>query len=263
VTFTANVSPVVGTAFPIGQVQFLDGTTLLGTASLDGRGQAKLTLTTLSAGTHVVTASYVGCSTCLGSTSAAVNVKGPSGTLVSTTITLNASIAAPVFGQIQTLKAQTSAPGNVPLTGVVDFYDGTNLLGAATLSPSGVATLSVSSNLGTHKLSAQYLGSSTAAGSTSAPLYEVVAKSPTTVLLSLAPDGSSVVAQVRPAFTGSPIGTVTFMNGQTVLGTASVNGSGVATLKLPSPTTVKYQITAVYGGSSCFLGSTSNVLATT
>jgi hypothetical protein len=56
VTFTAHVA---GAGTPTGSVEFVDGTTQLGTAKLSN-GTATLTLPHLAAGHHQVTASYNG-----------------------------------------------------------------------------------------------------------------------------------------------------------------------------------------------------------
>src|SRR3989441_759779 len=66
VTFTATVS---GSGVPTGAVTFMDGTTTLGSASLNASGQATLTTSLLAAGTHSITAVYGGDSSFNGSTS--------------------------------------------------------------------------------------------------------------------------------------------------------------------------------------------------
>jgi alpha-L-arabinofuranosidase len=70
VTFTATVSGTGGT--PAGMVLFYDGTTSLGTATLDSSGTATLATAalTLIGSPHSITAVYVGDSTFAGSTSA-------------------------------------------------------------------------------------------------------------------------------------------------------------------------------------------------
>src|SRR5262249_48928185 len=66
VTFTATVSPVApGSGTPTGAVSFLDGGTTLGSQPLSN-GQAALTISTLAAGTHSITAVYGGDSNFLG-----------------------------------------------------------------------------------------------------------------------------------------------------------------------------------------------------
>jgi hypothetical protein len=57
ITFTAKVTSTVGT--PTQTVTFLDGTTPIGTGTLSG-GVATLTISTLAAGTHSITAAYGG-----------------------------------------------------------------------------------------------------------------------------------------------------------------------------------------------------------
>jgi hypothetical protein len=62
---------------------------------------------------------------------------------------------------------------------------------------------------------------------------------------------------------GTPTGTVTFMNGTTTLGTGPLSSAGVATYSTTALATGADNITAVYGGDSNFLGSTSTAVAVT
>jgi hypothetical protein len=71
VTFTAHVTST-GPA-PTGKVKFLDGTTGIGLATLNGNGVAKLTKSTLAVGTHPITAQYLGDAFSAKSTSSVVN----------------------------------------------------------------------------------------------------------------------------------------------------------------------------------------------
>ena len=63
--------------------------------------------------------------------------------------------------------------------------------------------------------------------------------------------------------TAIPTGTVTFKDGNRTLGSSSLNGSGQATLSTSILNKGSHSITAVYGGSSNFLNSTSPVLIQT
>jgi hypothetical protein len=73
VTFSAHVAPSGGSVgTPGGQVQFLDGTTALGTRSLDGSGDASIDVSSLAAGAHSITAAYQGSATFEASTSDAL-----------------------------------------------------------------------------------------------------------------------------------------------------------------------------------------------
>jgi uncharacterized delta-60 repeat protein len=260
VTLTATVRATG--AFPIGSVEFLDGTTVLGTAAVNGRGQATLTLAALGAGPHTLTAVYSGSSMCGTSASAAQTVT-VSGTTVTpgataTTTTLTTSVAAPVFDQDQTLTATVVTAAGPVTGGTVAFYDGQTLLGSAAVDANGTAALAAALNLGGHRLRAVYAGSAGLASSSSAPLAQTVAKAPTTVTLS--PVATVLRATVRAAYGGAPIGTVTFMDGAIVLGTARVNGNGVAVLAAGAIRPGVGPLTAVYSGSSCFTGATSAAL---
>src|SRR5262249_6890955 len=59
VTFTATVTPVSPASGNItGTVSFLDGTTTLGTGTLNAQGKATFAISTLSVGTHTIKAIY-------------------------------------------------------------------------------------------------------------------------------------------------------------------------------------------------------------
>ena len=59
VIFTSGVRPTFHVGIPSGTVSFFDGSDLLGTAALAG-GKAMLTVSTLSAGQHLIQAHYNG-----------------------------------------------------------------------------------------------------------------------------------------------------------------------------------------------------------
>jgi DNA-binding beta-propeller fold protein YncE len=71
VTLTAKVSSTTS-GTPTGTVSFIDGTTSLGSATLDNTGTATLTINTLTAGAHSLTATYGGDTNFTGTTSAAL-----------------------------------------------------------------------------------------------------------------------------------------------------------------------------------------------
>ena len=72
VTCTATVTSASGT--PTGTVTFRDGTTILGTGTLNGAGQASFTTGGLSLGTHAMTAEYGGSANFAPSASSAVDL---------------------------------------------------------------------------------------------------------------------------------------------------------------------------------------------
>lgn len=87
VTFTATVTPTSGTPTPTGTVTFKDGTTTLGTGPVNGSGVATYATSSLSVGSHSITASYGGDTLNAASVSTAVTV----------TVTVIGTAASPTF----------------------------------------------------------------------------------------------------------------------------------------------------------------------
>ena len=167
VTFTATVAPQFG-GVPTGTVNFKDGAMLLCASPVSNSGQASCTTSTLTAGSHSITASYLGDSNFIGSTSSTLTqTVNKSNTVTTLTSSLNPAKAR----QVVTFTAAVT-PG-VP-TGNVQFFDGKKLLGRQSLV-NGVANFGTSSlNKGTHSINAVYGGDSNFNGSTSTVLSQVV-----------------------------------------------------------------------------------------
>ena len=73
-SFTARVAAVSpGSGVPSGSVLFFDGTTQIGSAVINGSGDATFATTTLAVGAHAITASYAGDSGYTGAVSGTVN----------------------------------------------------------------------------------------------------------------------------------------------------------------------------------------------
>ena len=90
-----------------------------------------------------------------------------------TTTSLNSSLNPSQFGRAVTFTARVTSFGSTP-TGRVKFLDGTAAIGSATLS-GDVATLTKSSlAVGTHLITAEYVGDADNAESTSPVLDQVV-----------------------------------------------------------------------------------------
>jgi hypothetical protein len=165
VTFTATVTG----ASPTGMVQFKDGASNLGSAVTLAGGVATFTTSSLTTGSHSITAVYGGDGNNTTSTSAAltqtVNQAATSTSLVSS---LNPS--AP--GQAVTFTATVT--GASP-TGTVQFMDSASNLGSAVTLAGGVASFTTSSlTTGGHSITAVYNGDSNNATSTSAVLTQTV-----------------------------------------------------------------------------------------
>jgi hypothetical protein len=183
-----------------------------------------------------------------------------------TTTTLSTSTANAVFGQIETLTVTVSSQTGTPI-GSVLFRDGTTVLGFVPLDATGQATIPVSLGIGTHALTASFFGVSGFASSDSAPAAVTVNPAATTVALrsSLNPavTGQAVtftatVAAVAPGAT-TPTGTVTFQDGNVVLGTVAVGADGTATLTTSFAATGGHAITAVYSGAPNFVASSQSL----
>ncbi len=269
VTFTATVSATApSTGTPTGTITIRDGTTTLGTAILSN-GTATFTTSSLTVGSHAITVVYGGDTNFLSSTSAIL----PQSVNQATTTTSVVSSANPSgLGQAvtftATVMAVTSAAGTP--TGTVTFRDGTTTLGQALLNASGVATFPTASlTFGAHTITAVYGGDPSFSGSTSTALLQTVgqAASTTAVTSSLNPSVfgqpvsfTATVTPVAPA-TGLPTGTVTFRDGPTILGTASLsNGTATFTTTL---SVGNHAITVIYSGDATFTTSTSSVLTQT
>jgi hypothetical protein len=250
-------------------VNFYNGATLLGSATLSN-GVAALTVSNLAVGSYSITAQYAGNSTFAASTSPArslvVNVR-------QTSTALSLSVTSSVFRQPVTMTATVSvlAPGTGTLTGTVNFYDGTTLLGSGTLS-GGVATFTKSNfTVGAHSVKATYAGIATAATSTSSAVALTVTKGQTTTSLvaSPAPQASvgtpvTYTATVTPQSpsTGQVNGTVRFYDGTTLVATRTLSGSS-ASFTTTYSSTGTHQIKAVYAGNVNFVTSQSPVVTET
>ena len=91
-----------------------------------------------------------------------------------TTTNLSSSLNPSKYGQAVTFTATVTPSGPDPLRGRVRFWDGTRSLGAGNMS-GGVATLTKSTlAIGTHSITAQYLGDSSNGKSTSSAVEQVV-----------------------------------------------------------------------------------------
>jgi hypothetical protein len=211
VTFTATVSPSAAT----GTVQFFDGGTSLGTATLSG-GRASVSTSSLAVGNHSITATYNGNSNYNTSASGTVSLTVSKAT---STTSLASSVNPSTLGQSATFTAAVSPSA---ATGTVQFFDGGTSLGTATLS-GGRASVSTSSlAVGNHSITATYSGDANNTGSSSSTLTQTVNSAPAgDFSLSATPSSQTVVQGNGTTFTA----TVSAVNG--FGGTVSFNASGL------------------------------------
>jgi hypothetical protein len=248
IVLTATVTPASAT----GQVQFLNGGTLLGTANLSG-GTAQITIDTLPVGSNSLTASYAGDASNAPSTSnafvQAVNKTG-SATYISVQ-SLNGTV-----GQGVAITATVPGPG---VSGSVNFFDGGVLQGSSAISNGQAVFVWVPATAGSHSITASFTGNANYNASTSSPIVITIQKAATTTsaVSSVNPSnqGQAVTftATVTPA---SATGSVTFSG----IGSAPlVNGvAAITTSSLPAGTT---NVTAQYGGNSNYNPSSAPTIA--
>lgn len=259
VTFTATVqSRARNGGTPVGSVSFLDGTTVLSTTALDDTGTATFTTSSLSTGNHLITAIYVGNGNFVGSSEGLIQSVGSYGT--ATTIT---DVEAPPSEQGMILTAIVTASSGTP-TRTVTFLDGTSVLGRATLNSSGVATLQASPTPG-HIVTAIYTVDSTHTGSSWYFLVPISGSQTSTTVLSSS--ASPAWASQPVTFTatvsgsyGTPTGSVTFYDGTTVRGTASLDASGIATFTTSTLPLDSHDIVAIPSGDAVYESSTSSLI---
>ena len=252
VTFTATVSAGIGT--PTGVVTFSDGVTLLGTGTL-ANGQAALATSVLTLGSHPVTVSYSGDAVFAPSASASV-----------TATSLTVSPAATTYGGSVTFSATVTSGSGTP-SGTVTFRDGVAVIGTTGLVIDQASFTTNALTAGSHTVTATYDGSVAFGSSTSGSVTESVTAANTVTTVLGAPNPSSFGSPIT--FTASvtspggiPAGTVTFLDGPTIVGTAPLS-NGQATLGLSSLATGSHSITATYGTTVDFTTSTSAAISQT
>jgi sugar lactone lactonase YvrE len=257
VTFTATVSG--GTPRPTGSIEFLDGTTVLGSSAVNASGTATFAISTLTFGAHSITASYEGDTDHAVSTSTALSEK----VVEAATASLSSSVNPSIFGTNIVFTIKVTGVGSLIPTGTVIFSDGAATLGTATLDGTGAASLQTAAlAVGSHSISVSYSGD-TNYSVTSAALVQTVQSATTQITLT---------ASANPAIYATPLtltatvtgnggvvgtGSVTFTDGGTSIGSALLNANGVASLTLSTLAPGTQTIVANYAGDSNISASSS------
>ncbi|TVT21195.1 Ig-like domain repeat protein, partial [Amycolatopsis rhizosphaerae] len=277
--FTATVSPTTplptGAAGPTGTVTFtISGNGPALTAPVDpATRQASVSVSTLTAGTHTITATYSGDTNFTGSTTSTTQTVDKAAT--STTVTTTPSPS--VYGQAVTVTATVTPTAPLPTgaagpTGTVTFTisdDGPAL--TAPVDPAtGQAAVSLDTlSVGSHSVTAAYSGDANFTLSTAAGVTETVGKAATDTTLTALPNpstyGQSVtftatVSPTTPLPTGAagPTGTVTFTIDGTPNTVALIGNQ--ATYTIGGLTVGNHTVVATYDGDTNFTGSTSTTL---
>ncbi|HXB74865.1 MAG TPA: Ig-like domain repeat protein [Candidatus Acidoferrales bacterium] len=269
VTFISTTTSSAGP--PAGTVTFTEGATVWASnVTVDAAGRASFSTTALAVASHTITATFTGTAGWTNSSgSAAPQVVHKAATATAVSSSANPS----VFSQPVTFTATVAAtaPGSGVPAGTVNFRNGNATLGTGTLNGSGIATFTTSTlAVGTHSITAVYGGSTGFNTSTSLALTQTVNKDATTTTVTSSFNPSvhnqsvtftATVAANAPG-TARTTGTVTFKDGARTLRSVGLS-AGHASFTTSTLSTGAHQITAVYGGSSSFLTSTSPVLVQT
>jgi fibronectin-binding autotransporter adhesin len=251
-----------------GQVKFFaNGVQIGATQTLVG-GTASITITTLPAGVHTITATYGGSSyyapTAITLAPNQVVVNGPAYTL------LTSSAVTAVPGQNVTFTYSIAGgAGAIAPTGTVTFFDGANQIGAPQpLSATGTASVSINTlTNGTHTITAVYSGDTFYASSTTTLAPNQVIGNQALVQLSTSTNAVTGTNDVTFSFQASgdvgqptPEGFVTFFADGIQIGTPQmINPDGTATITddlgfpgFPGFAVGSYLITAQYSGDDFY-----------
>lgn len=295
VTFS-NGGTALGTGILTGGMATLTTSALLGgtdalTAAYAGDtnftgSNAALSVTVAKAAATVALGSLS--ATYSGSAHPATATTTPSGLNVG--LTYNGAAAAPVAAGAYAVVATIADPNysgtatgtltiakaaaTVTLGGLSVAYDGLPHAVTATTVPAGLAvaftyngSATVPSAAGSYAVVAtvtdpNYTGSATGTLVIAAPLLTTTTSLSSTSASPIVGANVTLSATVKGT-SGTPTGTVTFLNGTSPLGTGTLNGSGVATFTTSFSAAGTDTLTAQYGGDANFTGSTSSAITET
>jgi hypothetical protein len=239
-----------------GTVQFFDGATPLGSATISGGHATLLVPAGFATGTHSLSASFAGdgCYTSASGTASQVVTRAP------VVLTLVTSGTPSSWGAALVLTA-TAAPAAA--SGNVEFFDGATSLGTMPLSGGAVAVSVSTLEVGAHSLTAVYSGDPCYAPAASLPRSQMIDPVVTASALVADPNPSPCGAALDLVATVSPAGAagaVQFLDGPTVLGSAPLSG-GTATLPVATLTVGAHSLTAAYLGDPHHAPATSAAVA--
>jgi sugar lactone lactonase YvrE len=258
-TLTAKVDLTSGSGAVSGTVTFMDGSAILGTATVDATGLASIKVS-LAPGTHSLVANYGGD----GNDNVSASAQLPFTVVLATTSVSLTSSGTPLQALSNaTFTATVSGNGGIPTGNVVFTVDGT--ASATVALASGVAKFSTSTlTVGTHTVMAAYSGDTNDNPGSSTSLSEVIQPIPTVTNLGVSatqgPTPVTILVATALASTGpAPTGTVTFSTDSKVIGSATVDATGVATLA-PDLPPGSYNVVASYSGDAIHSASTSQAV---
>ena len=247
-------STVTGNS-PTGNLAFYDGTSLLGTSTLNASYQATFTTNSLAIGPHSITAQYAGNATHATSTSAAMVIEITS-MLPPAPSNLLAAPGSNHIGLTWTVSAAATS-----------YCVKRSLTSGGTLTVIGNPSSASYDDLTAANGSTYYYvvsainAAGESANSNQVSAIPAVQPSTTTLVSSPVDTGSYGTALTLTAtVTAGATGTVTFKEGSTVLGIATLN-SGTGTFSTSALAVGNHSITVTYSGDATFNGSVSAPIA--
>ncbi|MBZ5699305.1 MAG: Ig-like domain repeat protein [Acidobacteriia bacterium] len=256
VLFEAFVYSLTGGS-PTGSVTFLDNGTSIGTSALSG-GLVTFTTSSLSVGTHPITAQYSGDSVFSASTSNLVP-QIVQGTSIRPSATALASTVNPSFaGQSITFIAPVAGSAGGTPTGNVAFLDNGVQLGTVVAINNGQATFTTSAlTAGSHPITAVYAGDANFAGSTSNVVTQVVTGALLTSITVTPNPAASIPVGTTEQFTAT--GVYSDGSTQNLTATATWNSSNLTAVTISNTAGTQGLATGVFNGSTNITASFNGV----
>jgi hypothetical protein len=262
VALAAAITVTQGVATPTGTITFASSGVAIGSQAVTA-GPAILS-PIFAPGMQSIVATYSGDTNSSGAVSAPLALQV---LIATTTASVSASADPSIVLSPVTFSAKVAGNGGIP-TGTVTFSADGAVLGSAMLDGTGSASLSNAGlAVGSHSITVSYSGDGNDAPATSNAITQVVGTISTGTALGESgtvgtTPGVLLVATVVGTAGPVPTGTVTFLIGTTVIGSASLNSSGVATLT-PNPFSGTETVTASYGGDTVHGASVSQPIQVT
>ncbi len=278
VTFTATVtSSNGGGVAPDGTVDFSDGATPLCAGVTLTAGVATCSTAALPQGTNAIAATYSGDS------ANQIQASGPvtlSQDVLAASATVVSSTPNPSYYGVPVTFAATVTPGGAaPATGTVDFYDGPAKIGTGTVAAAtGMAAFTTATplSIGSHSITADYLGDTNNGPSNSPAIIQTVLQTQTSTFVIAVPSTGIAGAQVvltasvtvtagaNPALTGTVAfsianGTAAQSNIVATVSASAASINGTATINQTLPPG-QYSVVATYSGDTDDGGSVSAAL---
>ena len=262
VTFTATLTGA--SPAPTGTVNFLSGSTVIGSGTIAG-GVATFTTSSLTPSLYAVSASYGGD---VNFNSAKSSNLSESVAKAVPAVTAGTSLSPVIIGTSFTFTATVTGPGPIP-TGTVNFYSSNTLVGSQPLT-SGVAALTLSSLPSNYStITAKYTGDGNYTAASAAGFTQTINKAATQVTLSPLTEtvlpGASVTVTANLASTISglaPTGTVVFYVDNVSKGSFTI-ANGSAAITVPNLANGSHTFSATYGGDLNYLSATAAVATVT